>query len=149
MLMYDQHLYKSPAIDIMGTEDGYYPDCWFFLAIRGWKIAGWGQNPQPLTPLNTLIRSSWPHNGFILKQLGQPQRRIGFSVSFLMLKAPWHALKSFCICKKKKDVYLFFAIDIDIDIVDRIHALWMCAAVLHSTIGVGHGFVMNLDVIFH
>jgi len=53
MLMRDQHLYKSPAIEAVVTADYNYPDweCLVdFFAIWGWKIAGmgwWGLNPQP------------------------------------------------------------------------------------------------------
>jgi len=51
--MGDQHLYKSPAIEVLLlqititlTEDA----CLIYFAIRGWKIAGmgcWWLNPQP------------------------------------------------------------------------------------------------------
>jgi len=54
MLMHGQHLYKSPAIEVLWvTADYYYPDweCLVdFFAIQVWKIAGMvgrGLNPQP------------------------------------------------------------------------------------------------------
>jgi len=54
MSMQDQHLYKSPAVEVYGHYKFLLPwlrvPSWLFFAMRGWKIAGMGclgLNPQP------------------------------------------------------------------------------------------------------
>jgi len=51
MLMHDQHLYKSPPIEVYGHCRLLSPwlrgPCWFF-EIRAWKIPGMGIEPITL-----------------------------------------------------------------------------------------------------
>jgi len=64
--MHDQHLNKSPAIEVYGHCRLQLPwlrvPGWFFFAIRGWKIAGmgcWGLNRQPFRSLFS-VSCLWP-----------------------------------------------------------------------------------------